>query len=108
MGGGGSWGTKRATISLRVGPYVRADGSLVLCGAFQFRGGNAGGRSRAVMRAYSLFMNGRSVVRDFGWMTIVSSRRSSLVGADVACRAYPDVKVPKDAVFGLRLGKTRF
>ena len=100
------WNRGRGAINYSVVPFSNNSGQLVLCGAVQYQG-TKGAKSVEVVRELQLEMNGRRVVKNFSWMPVIT-RGESFVGKEAGCRVYTKVTVPKDASFGLSLGKSRF
>ncbi|MEM8590949.1 MAG: hypothetical protein AAGF13_00325 [Pseudomonadota bacterium] len=103
--GGGSI-SNGGSLSYALSPQRLEDGSLRLCGAFQYRRGG-GGVLRQVQQAHILRVNGSHVVRNFGWMPVVSSRQD-LPGQTAKCRDYPSVQVPDNARFSVTVSRRNF
>jgi len=81
------------------------NGTLILCGGVQVRGG-ARGLGVKSRNAVALTVDGKRKVRGVKWFPIISTR-TELAGAEVPCHNYPSVTVPDGAEFGMEIFQRR-
>ena len=101
-----NWQRGSGSIDFAIKIMGNQEDHLILCGAVLLDGAKRG-VAKQVPDAMQLFVDGKRVVRSFGWMPIIS-KSQGLTGSEAKCQIYTDAMLRPDSQLEMKLSKTRF